>query len=232
MPKRFALFRPRNQKRSAENTTVESSTSTGIETVKGSVLAQDLPSLPLVPAASGFEDSTSSVSLEAGSTQENTISNPGTLSLKNPREDLWQVAFGSSDLTDDQRSTLISPSGSTTDLTSPPSLVDEIISLTRKRCTEYEQSGWHLQTESGGKEIRVSAKAKRILCSVLGYKALVDAGVKFDATGYGATAWSIISLGLQLVQNDQDRTNEVFDSAAYLADLLARFASLEANLFT
>lgn len=38
--------------------------------------------------------------------------------------------------------------------------------------------------------------AKKILTSVLTIKKIIDAGVAFDPTGYGASAWAVVSFGL------------------------------------
>lgn len=39
----------------------------------------------------------------------------------------------------------------------------------------------------------------------------------------------MISLGLQFVQNDQDRLSAVFDASAFLAGILHRYANIEAH---
>lgn len=42
-------------------------------------------------------------------------------------------------------------------------------------------------------------------------------------------AWAIVSLGLQLVQYDQDRISAVFDASAFLTDILHRYANIETH---
>lgn len=111
---------------------------------------------------------------------------------------LWQIAFDTADFTDEQRAALKLSNEFDNRITSPQSLIEEIITLTKRKCTDYENSGWSIQSESGQKEIRVCEKAKVVLRSVLEYKALIDASFKFDATGYGNTACSVVSFGLQV----------------------------------
>ena len=110
--------------------------------------------------------------------------------------DLWRVAFES--LSTDEKSAL----GTSTNHNAkkPPShLVDEVIDLTREKCAQYEAGGWHIKRE-GREDINVRDKAKSLICSALVVKDLIDAGLQFDVSGYGALAWSVVSFGLQVCE--------------------------------
>ncbi|KAK4198529.1 hypothetical protein QBC40DRAFT_229747 [Triangularia verruculosa] len=96
--------------------------------------------------------------------------------------------------------------------------INNVIDYARDRLTEYQRR-WG----SDAKGTAVGT-ARRILISMLSVKELIDAGIKFDVSGYGALAWSVLSFGLTLVQNDKVRMELSFDSAEFLADLLARCA--------
>lgn len=110
--------------------------------------------------------------------------------------DLWRAAFKS--LGDGEKSVL-DPS-TNQKLNKPPSyLVDEVIDLTREKCAQYEAGGWHIKRE-GREDINVREKAKSLICSALVVKDLIDAGLQFDASGYGALAWSVVSFGLQVCE--------------------------------
>ncbi len=110
--------------------------------------------------------------------------------------DLWRAAFES--LSDEEKSALGPSTNQNT--TRPPShLVDEIIDLTREKCAQYEAGGWHVKRE-GREDINVREKAKSLICSALVVKDLIDAGLQFDVSGYGALAWSVVSFGLQVCE--------------------------------
>ncbi|ROV87403.1 hypothetical protein VSDG_09699 [Cytospora chrysosperma] len=69
--------------------------------------------------------------------------------------------------------------------------------------------------------------AKKILTSVLTIKKIIDAGVAFDPTGYGASAWAVVSFGLTLIQNSSEMRDEAFQATAFLSELLARYSRYE-----
>lgn len=69
--------------------------------------------------------------------------------------------------------------------------------MRRERCAEYEVRGWHIK-QKNKEDIIIRDKARTLLCSILSFKDLVDAGLKFDVSGYGATAWSVVSFGLKV----------------------------------
>jgi hypothetical protein len=59
------------------------------------------------------------------------------------------------------------------------------------------------------------------------FKSLVDSGMKFDTSGYGAIAWSALSFGLQIALNAKELREFVFESSESIAQLLARYAAYE-----
>ncbi len=110
--------------------------------------------------------------------------------------DLWRAAFES--LSDSEK-TVLDPSTNQNPDKPPSHLVDEVIDLTREKCAQYEAGGWHIKRE-GREDINVREKAKSLICSALVVKDLIDAGLQFDASGYGALAWSVVSFGLQVCE--------------------------------
>ena len=110
--------------------------------------------------------------------------------------DLWRAAFES--LSHDEQSAL---DASTNQNPKKPAshLVDEVINLTREKCAQYEACGWHIKRE-GREDINIRDKAKSLICSALVVKDLIDAGLQFDVSGYGALAWSVVSFGLQVCE--------------------------------
>ena len=110
--------------------------------------------------------------------------------------DLWRAAFES--LSDNEKSAL-DPSINQNPNKPPSHLVDEVIHLTREKCVQYEAGGWHIRRE-GREDINVREKAKSLICSALVVKDLINAGLQFDASGYGALAWSVVSFGLQVCE--------------------------------
>ena len=59
------------------------------------------------------------------------------------------------------------------------------------------------------------------------FKSLVDSGMKFDTSGYGAIAWSALSFGLQIALNAKELRQFVFESSELIAQLLARYSAYE-----
>ncbi|KAM0517030.1 hypothetical protein ACHAPE_005142 [Trichoderma viride] len=107
--------------------------------------------------------------------------------------------------------------------------IDEVVQQVDLACEKYEARGWKIKRSDGSIKVDVRASAKSILKCALRSKGIVEAAVKFDPTGYSVSAWTVISLGLQLAQNDQDRLESVFKASALLADNLHRYANIEAN---
>ena len=135
---------------------------------------------------------------------------------------LWQAAFAKlDDVQQDSLSIFEKAQGF--------SVVQSVADETEKRYRESQEAGWKI---SGGKDksgINLRTAAEKILSSVLWSKKLIDAGVAFDPTGYSASAWTIISLGLQIVQNNVHRLQALFEASGTLTDTLTRCAAIEAS---
>ena len=109
--------------------------------------------------------------------------------------DLWQAAFDT--LTQEEKNDLKGPEPSSDHGQQDSEYVSDVVTLTKEKCAQYEAAGWHIKRK-GKADINVRDKAKSLLCSVLTFKDLVDAGLKFDASGYGALVWSVVSFGLKV----------------------------------
>ena len=109
--------------------------------------------------------------------------------------DLWRAAFET--LTPEDKRALATSNGDADHAKPPASLVEDVVRLTTEKCAQYEAGGWHIERK-GHEDINVRDKAKSLLLSVLTFKDLIDAGLKFDVSGYGALAWSVVSFGLNV----------------------------------
>ena len=58
------------------------------------------------------------------------------------------------------------------------------------------KSGW--VTDDGTRRVIVAQRAEKVITAVLELKDFVSQGLKFDVTGYGTPAWSVITLGVQV----------------------------------
>lgn len=148
---------------------------------------------------------------------------PGTSAVRSDRRsrNLWQEAFAKLD--DPQRDLL-----SNIEEIQGPTVVQNVADETKKRYRESHKGGGKTSQKKDKNDINLRAAAEKILSSVLRSKKLIDAGVAFDPTGHAASAWTIISLGLQIVQNDIDRLQALLEASGTLADTLARCAAIEA----
>ena len=142
--------------------------------------------------------------------------------IKQPR-DLWKEAFDSLD--NHQRDSL--RDGTSKGDLDTIRIVDDVIKLTENEYKDYCTRGWHIKKEDKSKETMVRIRAKEILCSALQFKEIIDQGLKFDPSGYGMIVWGVVSGGLQLLQNDMDRLEAVFDSSAEMAKILPKYAVVE-----
>ena len=141
------------------------------------------------------------------------------------RRDLWSAAF--EQLDSSKRKTLEDSSTSVGQSGTSVSVIEHVIQQTEKAYKDYKEKGWRVRRGKGKEEINVRDEAKKILSATLDVKSLIDSAVRSDPTGHASTAWIIVSLGLQLAQNDQDRLDMLFKSSAFLANLLARYANIE-----
>ncbi len=109
------------------------------------------------------------------------------------RRSLWADALNSAEVGETRKARLMArwkdleadDSG-----TDPKLLVGRVIDLTQDQLRVYTKR-W------GNKDEKTAAgTARSILISALKFKDSIDAVLKFDATGYGSSAWSVISFGL------------------------------------
>ncbi|KAK1238874.1 hypothetical protein MKX08_005935 [Trichoderma sp. CBMAI-0020] len=171
------------------------------------------PTIPIAPDQHQLVDEDAIATL--ASADESTAALP-----KEPRL-LWKEA--AEKLNDEERKVLGLQLDQPLSLTAA---IDEVAQQVEKACEKYQAGGWKIKRRDERVMVDVRANAKSILKFALRSKGIVEAAVKFDPTGY---SWTVISLGLQLVQNDQDRIESVFKASALLADNLHRYANIEAN---
>ncbi|RYO94460.1 hypothetical protein DL762_000556 [Monosporascus cannonballus] len=66
-----------------------------------------------------------------------------------------------------------------------------------------------------------------IVDGALTFKALGDAAVKFDMSGYAALGWSVVSFGLKVAANAKQARQFVFDSLEVVTEIMTRYAQYE-----
>ena len=148
---------------------------------------------------------------------------PGESAVKLDRRNrnLWQEAFAKLD--DVQRDLL-----SNIEESQGPDVVQSVADETVKQYHQSHQGGGKMSRDKDKTNVNLRAAAEKVLLSVLRSKRLIDAGVAFDPTGHASSAWTIISLGLQIIQKDIDRLQALFEASGILTDTLARCAAIEA----
>ncbi|RYO96337.1 hypothetical protein DL765_011608 [Monosporascus sp. GIB2] len=67
----------------------------------------------------------------------------------------------------------------------------------------------------------------KIVDGAVAFKALGDAAVKFDMSGYAALGWSVVSFGLKVAANAKQARQFVFDSLEVVTEIMARYAQYE-----
>ena len=137
-------------------------------------------------------------------------------------KDLWSQAFAQLDQSKQQ----IFTSENSLQSTSPEATLKHVIKQTETCYTAYQNRGWKVQY-GDGKKIVIRQQMKKILTSALNFKSLIDSAVAFDPSGYASKAWAIVAFSLSLAQNDQDRTEKILESSAFLSSLLTRYSSIE-----
>ncbi|GKZ32465.1 hypothetical protein AbraIFM66950_001918 [Aspergillus brasiliensis] len=142
-----------------------------------------------------------------------------------PERNLWEEAWKSVDVGDANRKRLtqkwqdrnINRIGKL-----PQEYVEGVMELTKNKL-RIHQERWPSKTKGNAYD-----RAGSILKSVMTVKALGDVVVKFDPTGYASIAWAVVSFGLTLIQNNQERMQRIWEASEYLAVLLARYSRIEA----
>lgn len=108
--------------------------------------------------------------------------------------DFWAEAWNSNEVGEQRRALLEGkkedqkPSHATSQ-----KLVDGLIAKTPDKMATYT-ARW------GSDEKTALGRARSILVSALTVKDLIDAGLKFDPTGYGSAAWAVVSFGLTVIR--------------------------------
>ncbi|KAB8212095.1 hypothetical protein BDV34DRAFT_219309 [Aspergillus parasiticus] len=138
---------------------------------------------------------------------------------KPAKRDLWKEAFES--LPDDRRKYLKVKDGCST-----VDAIDDVISTTKQKYEDWKNEGLKIRRRDGN-DLNVRDSVENILSYALQAKDLISKAVSFDPTGHASTAWSIVSLGLTMVQNDIQRRDAVFAASEYLADTLAYYTLID-----
>lgn len=154
--------------------------------------------------------------------------NVATAPLKAPR-DLWKEAFDV--LSQKDRDALRAPDANVSqgDASSKIAAIEEVIGVTERKYEEYCQRGWYTKKGDTTRETNMRIRTKEILCSALEFKHIVDQGLKFDPSGYGTIVWAAVSGALTLMQNDKDKMEAIYDSAAVMTAILPKYAIIESQ---
>ncbi|KAB8275406.1 hypothetical protein BDV30DRAFT_236772 [Aspergillus minisclerotigenes] len=140
---------------------------------------------------------------------------------KPAKRDLWREAFES--LPDDRKQYLkVNDGCSTVDA------IEHVINTTEQKYKDWMEGGLKIRRRDGN-DFNVRDSAEKILNCALQAKDLISKAVSFDPTGHASTVWSIVSLGLTMVQNDIQRRDAVFAASEYLADTLAYYTSIDTH---
>ncbi|KAL4947369.1 hypothetical protein BDW69DRAFT_190252 [Aspergillus filifer] len=130
---------------------------------------------------------------------------PGDLeSTKQSPRNLWEEAVRQ--LTAEQKSILGLLDAPATPPLSAVNAIEVVVQQTEKNLVTYQSRG-QIKHRDGTVAVDVRASVKKILREALCVKDIIDAGVKFDPSGYDA----------------------VFGASALLSDTLSRYANIEAN---
>ncbi|KAL3252711.1 hypothetical protein ABHI18_009940 [Aspergillus niger] len=135
-------------------------------------------------------------------------------------KDLWQVAFDNLD--PKQKQWLSKEEQSAT------KVIQNVISETEIKYTEYKKKELIIRKHDGG-EIKVREIAQNILASALNAQQIITAIVGFDPSGHASSAWTIVSLGLTMVQRGIARRDAILEASEYLAEQLAFFSFLDSD---
>jgi hypothetical protein len=153
------------------------------------------PQIPLSPADdSKPDDETATAPLTI------QVSAPIVKAPQVETPDLWLFAYERAGFDEEQKKILLrTPEKDEAEPWSPLEFVEEVKDATRERCMECAKSGWVTSdgVHNGTSNVVVAQRAEKVISAVLEMKEFVDQGLKLDATGYGATAWSVITFGLQ-----------------------------------
>ncbi|KAJ5147969.1 hypothetical protein N7526_001321 [Penicillium atrosanguineum] len=149
-------------------------------------------------------------------------------------QDLWQSAFDQLDQKDQDtlRSRHLLASANQEESHSlTTDIIDQVIETTKEKYENYQKKGWIKIKRSTGEYIDLRKLCGGLINAALSFKEIISNGLACDATGYAASAWAVVSLGLTMTKNHSDRRDALFESAEYLAEVLARCSYIEENFF-
>ncbi|RAK96066.1 uncharacterized protein BO80DRAFT_468932 [Aspergillus ibericus CBS 121593] len=134
-------------------------------------------------------------------------------------KDLWKEAFNKLD--PESRRWL-----STGDPLSTTDAIDQVIKETKEKYTEYKNKELAIRKRDGG-QMKVREIAGNMLTWALRAQDAVKAVVAFDPSGHASSAWTVVSLGLTMINNDIERRDAIFQASEYLAGKLAYFSIMD-----
>ncbi|KAE8422921.1 hypothetical protein BDV36DRAFT_244323 [Aspergillus pseudocaelatus] len=151
-------------------------------------------------------------------------------------QDLWQSAYDQLDQKEQQLlSTLkFSPNqlGDNQNGHSPTeAIIEKVIQGTKQQYEEYQNGSIKIR-RSTGEDIDLRKLSRNIIDAALSFKDIVSTIVAYDPSCYAASAWAVISLGLTMTKNRFDLRDALFDSSEFLADVLARCAYVEKEIYS
>ncbi|RAK94299.1 hypothetical protein BO79DRAFT_234082 [Aspergillus costaricaensis CBS 115574] len=172
---------------------------------------------PAIPHAKHSNDGGNTTPAKRSNSE--AASTPPDHAAASPK-DLWQVAF---DNLDPKQKHWLSKEEKT-----PTEIIRDVIGETKSKYTEYKKKELTIRRHNGG-EIKVREIAQNILASALNAQQIITAVASFDPSGHASSAWTIVSLGLTMVQRDIARRDVIIEASEYLAEQLAYFTVLDSD---
>ncbi|KAJ6032624.1 hypothetical protein N7540_003356 [Penicillium herquei] len=133
--------------------------------------------------------------------------------------DLWKEAYEQLDPGDRKH---VSGDGTATDA------INGVIDDTTAKYEQWKNGGLRI-SQSNGNEINLRDTTEKIIGAAMKAQDVISTFVSFDPTGHASSAWTIISFGMSVVQNNLDRRDAIFASSEYLAENLAYYAVIDTN---
>ncbi|BCR94675.1 uncharacterized protein AKAW2_11721S [Aspergillus luchuensis] len=171
---------------------------------------------PAIPHAKHSNDGGNTTPAKRSNSEAASI--PPDHAATSPK-DLWQVAF---DSLDPKQKHWLSKEKT------PTEIIRDVIGETKSKYTEYKKKELTIRRHNGG-EIKVREIAQNILASALNAQQIITAVASFDPSGHASSAWTIVSLGLTMVQRDIARRDVIIEASEYLAEQLAYFTVLDSD---
>ncbi|KAB8265740.1 hypothetical protein BDV32DRAFT_144261 [Aspergillus pseudonomiae] len=109
-------------------------------------------------------------------------------------------------------------------------IIEGVIQKTKQQYEECQNGALKIR-RSTGEDINLRELSRNIIDAALSFKDIISAVVAYDPTQYAASAWAVVSLGLTMTKNRFDLRDTLFDSAEYLANVLARCAYIEKGIY-